>query len=83
MSGTELQNHKPLRGKPHKRFKMGRLSVENIIHGLRQMTQTMSKGYNVYVLYSMKTQILSTMISNTVSLSGSSRTILNLIRRSR
>ena len=83
MSGTELQNNKPLRVKPHMGFKMGHLSVENIIHGLRQMTQTMSKGYNVYVLYSMKTQILSTMISNTVSLSGSSRTILNLIRRSR
>ena len=59
---------------------MGHLYVENIIHGLRQMTQTMSKRYILYVLYSMKTQILSTMISNTVSLSGSSITIINLIR---
>ena len=80
MSVTELQNHKPLRGKPHKGFKMGHLYVENIIHGPRQMTQTMSKRYILYVLYSMKTQILSTMISNTVSLSGSSITIINLIR---
>ena len=83
MSGTEVQNHKPLRGKPQKGFKMGHLYVEKIIHGLRQMNQTMSKRYILYVLYSMKTQILSTMILNTVSLSGGSRNILNIIRRGR
>ena len=83
MSGTEVQNHKPLRVNPHKGFKMGHLYVENIIHGPRQMTQTMSKRYILYVLYSMKTQILSTMILNTVSLSRGLRNILNLIRRSR
>ena len=54
MAGKELQEHKPLIGKPQTRDKMVHIAVEHTIHGLRKMTQTTSKGYIFYV-FTVKT----------------------------
>ena len=54
MAVTELQNNKTLRSKPQTGLKTGHTDVEYPIHVLSQMTQTTSKGYNVYI-FTMET----------------------------